>query len=92
MLCIRLSNKQGQTLYNAINLFIIFKFEHQLRMLEAKFKEDKLSLQQSHTNEIQKILDRKNNEIESLKTNFSKKKKDYEETIHNLEKKGILFY
>ncbi|CAF0936063.1 unnamed protein product [Brachionus calyciflorus] len=62
-------------------------FECQLRMLEAKFKEEKCYLQQIHTNEIQKILDRKNNELESLKSNFGKKKKDYEENVHTLEKK-----
>ena len=57
-------------------------------MLEAKFKEEKCNLQQMHTNEIQKIMDRKNNELENLKTNFAKKKKDYEENIHSLEKKS----
>lgn len=67
-----------------------FKFDYQLRLLEAKFKEEKCNLQQMHTNEIQKILDRKNNELESIKSSFGKKKKDYEENIFSLEKKSML--
>ena len=59
-----------------------------MRSMEAKFKEEKILLQQTHNTELQKLIDRKNNEIENLKVNFSKNKNDYEENLINLEKKG----
>ena len=58
-----------------------------MRLIETKFKEEKILIQQAHNSELQKIIDRKNNEIENLKINFSKNKKDYEESISVLEKK-----
>lgn len=58
-----------------------------MRLIEAKFKEEKILIQQTHNIELQKIIDRKNNEIENLKMNFGKNKKDYEESIVVLEQK-----
>ncbi|XP_012517671.1 PREDICTED: centrosomal protein of 112 kDa-like [Propithecus coquereli] len=60
------------------------------KMIEAKFHEDKLKLQQKHDADVQKILERKNNEIEELKILYKKKQNETEETIRKLEKKGDL--
>ncbi|XP_040496296.1 centrosomal protein of 112 kDa isoform X2 [Ursus maritimus] len=57
------------------------------KMLEAKCHEEKLKLQQKHDADVQKILERKNNEIEELKTLYKKKQNEMEETIRKLEKK-----
>ena len=68
---------------------INIKIDLQFRKVEAKFQEEKLLLQQKHDSADQKILDRKNTEIEELKSHFRKKSKEYEETIHKLERKSI---
>ncbi|XP_048466767.1 centrosomal protein of 112 kDa isoform X2 [Rhincodon typus] len=57
------------------------------KMLEAKFHEEKLKLQQKHDVDVQKILDRKNNEIEELKTLYRNKQKEAEEVNKKLEKR-----
>nr|XP_045230486.1 centrosomal protein of 112 kDa isoform X4 [Macaca fascicularis] len=57
------------------------------KMMEAKFHEEKLRLQQKHDADVQKILERKNNEIEELKTLYRSKQHETEETIRKLEKK-----
>ncbi|XP_051014904.1 centrosomal protein of 112 kDa [Acomys russatus] len=57
------------------------------KMMEAKFSEEKLKLQQKHDAEVQKILERKNNELEDLKILYKKKQAETEETIRKLEKK-----
>ncbi|XP_045382911.1 centrosomal protein of 112 kDa isoform X1 [Lemur catta] len=57
------------------------------KMIEAKFHEDRLKLQQKHDADVQKILERKNNEIEELKILYKKKQNETEETIRKLEKK-----
>ncbi|XP_059509604.1 centrosomal protein of 112 kDa isoform X2 [Stegostoma tigrinum] len=57
------------------------------KMLEAKFHEEKLKLQQKHDIDVQKILDRKNNEIEELKTLYRNKQKEAEEVNKKLEKR-----
>ncbi|XP_029424257.1 centrosomal protein of 112 kDa isoform X8 [Nannospalax galili] len=57
------------------------------KMMEAKFHEEKLKLQQKHDADIQKILERKNNELEDLKILYKKKQSETEETIRKLEKK-----
>ncbi|XP_048846753.1 centrosomal protein of 112 kDa isoform X3 [Brienomyrus brachyistius] len=57
------------------------------KMLEVYHEEEKLKMQQRHDSDVQKILDRKNGEIEELKTMYRSKLKDSEETIHKLEKK-----
>nr|XP_014341693.1 PREDICTED: centrosomal protein of 112 kDa isoform X2 [Latimeria chalumnae] len=61
--------------------------EMKIKMVEAKFHEEKLKLQQKHDADVQKILGRKNNEIEELKTLYRNKQNEAEETIKKLEKK-----
>ncbi|XP_067570961.1 centrosomal protein of 112 kDa isoform X7 [Pseudorca crassidens] len=57
------------------------------KMMEAQYHEEKLKLQQKHDADVQKILERKNNEIEEMKTLHKKKQNETEETIRKLEKK-----
>ncbi|XP_070336229.1 centrosomal protein of 112 kDa isoform X5 [Odocoileus virginianus] len=57
------------------------------KLMEAKYHEEKLKLQQKHDADVQKILERKNNEIEEMKTLYKKKQSETEETIRKLEKK-----
>nr|XP_045013925.1 centrosomal protein of 112 kDa isoform X3 [Jaculus jaculus]XP_045013926.1 centrosomal protein of 112 kDa isoform X4 [Jaculus jaculus] len=57
------------------------------KMMEAKFHEEKLKLQQKHDADVQKILERKNNEIEEMKNLYKKKQSETEECIRMLEKK-----
>ncbi|XP_032472236.1 centrosomal protein of 112 kDa isoform X2 [Phocoena sinus] len=57
------------------------------KMMEAQYHEEKLKLQQKHDADVQKILERKNNEIEEMKTLYKKKQNETEETIRKLEKK-----
>nr|XP_015211696.1 PREDICTED: centrosomal protein of 112 kDa isoform X2 [Lepisosteus oculatus] len=61
--------------------------EMKTKVLEARCHEEKLKMQQKHDADVQKILDRKNNEIEELKTLYRNKQKESEETIRKLEKK-----
>ncbi|NXM68303.1 CE112 protein, partial [Serilophus lunatus] len=63
------------------------QLELQMTIAEGKFHEEKLKLQQKHVDDIQKILSRKNNEIEALKSTYTKKEKESEEMIRKLEKK-----
>ncbi|XP_065591481.1 centrosomal protein of 112 kDa isoform X2 [Cyrtonyx montezumae] len=58
-----------------------------LKMLEGKFHEEKVQLQQKHDTDVQKILDRKNDEIEVLKSLHKTKQNEAEEMIRKLEKK-----
>uniref|UniRef100_A0A8C9PKN5 Centrosomal protein 112 n=1 Tax=Spermophilus dauricus TaxID=99837 RepID=A0A8C9PKN5_SPEDA len=57
------------------------------KMMEAKFHEEKLKLQQKHDADVQKILERKNKESEELKALYKKKQNEADETIRKLEKK-----
>ncbi|XP_072846914.2 centrosomal protein of 112 kDa isoform X4 [Pogona vitticeps] len=61
--------------------------EMKTKLMEARIHEEKLKLQQKHDADVQKILDRKNNEIEVLKTLYKTKQSEAEETIQKLEKK-----
>ncbi|NWJ07539.1 CE112 protein, partial [Crypturellus undulatus] len=63
------------------------ELDMKIKIVEAKFHEEKLKLQQKHDADVQKILDRKNNEIEVLKTLYKTKQNEAEETIRKLEKK-----
>ncbi|XP_065549347.1 centrosomal protein of 112 kDa isoform X2 [Lathamus discolor] len=58
-----------------------------MKIAEGKFHEDKLKLQQKHDADVQKILDRKNDEIEALKSLYKTKQSEAEETIRKLETK-----
>ncbi|XP_076121376.1 centrosomal protein of 112 kDa isoform X1 [Alosa pseudoharengus] len=61
--------------------------EMRAKVLEAKHQEEKLQLQQKHDAHVQKILERKNREMEDLKSLFKSKQKESEETIRTLDKK-----
>ncbi|XP_063040099.1 centrosomal protein of 112 kDa [Engraulis encrasicolus] len=61
--------------------------EIKAKVLEAKHQEEKLQLQQRHDAHVQKILERKNREMEDLKTLFKGKQKEAEEAIRMLEKR-----
>ncbi|NWV85446.1 CE112 protein, partial [Dasyornis broadbenti] len=63
------------------------ELEMKMKIAEGNFHEEKLKLQQKHDADIQKILDRKNDEIDVLKSTYVKKQKESEETIRKLEKK-----
>ncbi|NWR32787.1 CE112 protein, partial [Tachuris rubrigastra] len=63
------------------------ELEMKMKITEGKFHEEKLKLQQKHHADVQKILDRKNDEIEVLKHTHRKKQKEAEEEIRRLEKK-----
>ncbi|XP_042309181.1 centrosomal protein of 112 kDa isoform X3 [Sceloporus undulatus] len=63
------------------------ELEMKTKLMEARIHEEKLKLQQKHDTDVQKILDRKNNEIEVLKTLYKTKQSEAEETIQKLEKK-----
>ncbi|KAL5018706.1 hypothetical protein ScPMuIL_004428 [Solemya velum] len=58
-----------------------------MKMLEAKFHEEKLKLQQKHDVAVQKILDRKNAEIEELKSTYRDKMRNMEETNSRSDRK-----
>ncbi|KAG7274391.1 hypothetical protein CRUP_002833, partial [Coryphaenoides rupestris] len=62
--------------------------EMKFKVVEAKHQEEKLRMQQRHDTDVQKILDRKNGEIEELKASYRGKQKASEETIRKLERKG----
>ncbi|NXR68735.1 CE112 protein, partial [Rhadina sibilatrix] len=63
------------------------ELEIKMKMAEGKFHEEKLKLQQKHDADVQKILDRKNEEIDMLKSTYMKKQKESEDMIRKLEKK-----
>nr|CAB3229848.1 centrosomal protein of 112 kDa-like [Phallusia mammillata] len=65
------------------------ELEMKTKVLEARFHEEKLKLQHKHDLAVQKILDRKNNEIEELKSHYKTKEKDYEESKRKMEKKAV---
>ncbi|XP_061830357.1 centrosomal protein of 112 kDa isoform X1 [Nerophis lumbriciformis] len=58
-----------------------------VKILESKHLEEKLKMQQRHDAAVDKILDRKNVEIEELTTLFRTQQKESEEMIHKLERK-----
>ncbi|XP_077897951.1 centrosomal protein of 112 kDa isoform X11 [Ictidomys tridecemlineatus] len=64
-----------------------FQLDMKTKMMEAKFHEEKLKLQQKHDADVQKILERKNKETEELKALYKKKQNEADETIRKLEKK-----
>ncbi|XP_066471152.1 centrosomal protein of 112 kDa isoform X3 [Tiliqua scincoides] len=63
------------------------ELEMKTKLMEARIHEEKLKLQQKHDSDVQKILDRKNNETEVLKTMYKTKLSEAEDTIRKLEKK-----
>ncbi|XP_019957444.2 centrosomal protein of 112 kDa isoform X1 [Paralichthys olivaceus] len=63
------------------------EIEMKIKVLESKHQEEKLKMQQRHDADVEKILDRKNGEIEEMKSLYRAKQKESEEMIHKLEKK-----
>ncbi|XP_022103456.1 centrosomal protein of 112 kDa-like [Acanthaster planci] len=63
------------------------ELEMRTKMMEAKHHEEKLQLQQRHDGAIQKILDRKNSEMEDMKSHYRSKSKEMETTVRKLERK-----
>ncbi|XP_074647781.1 centrosomal protein of 112 kDa-like [Tubulanus polymorphus] len=63
------------------------ELEMKTKILEAKFHEEKLKLQQRHDTAVQKILDRKNAEIEDVKGHYRSKAKDQEDSLSKMERK-----
>ncbi|XP_070398835.1 centrosomal protein of 112 kDa isoform X2 [Nothobranchius furzeri] len=61
--------------------------EMKIKVLEAKHQEEKLRMQQRHDADVEKILDRKNGEIDEMKSLYRAKQKESEEMIRKLEKK-----
>ncbi|XP_037834665.1 centrosomal protein of 112 kDa isoform X2 [Kryptolebias marmoratus] len=61
--------------------------EMKIKVLEAKHQEEKLRMQQRHDADVEKILDRKNCEIEEMKSSYRAKQKESEEMIRKLERK-----
>ena len=83
-------NQQNET--QKINLekqknFQIQQLEFQMKKIESKYQEEKLDGQHQHNLEIQKIMDRKNHELESVKKDHRNKVKDNDELINSLERK-----
>uniref|UniRef100_A0A3Q2EFQ5 Centrosomal protein 112 n=1 Tax=Cyprinodon variegatus TaxID=28743 RepID=A0A3Q2EFQ5_CYPVA len=67
--------------------FLCSQTEMKIKVLEAKHQEEKLKMQQRHDADVEKILDRKNHEIEEIKSVYRAKQKESEEMIRSLEKK-----
>uniref|UniRef100_A0A8B9MNS9 DUF4485 domain-containing protein n=2 Tax=Accipiter nisus TaxID=211598 RepID=A0A8B9MNS9_9AVES len=85
---ISLDDSDLEARLNTIYLFILLlKLDMKMKIAEGKFHEEKLKLQQKHDTDVQKILDRKNDEIEVLKSLYKNKQNEAEETIRKLEKK-----
>ncbi|XP_054615420.1 centrosomal protein of 112 kDa-like isoform X2 [Dunckerocampus dactyliophorus] len=80
---------RNNTLTDDMDLQLLQSKEVDMRVkiLESKHLEEKLRMQQRHDAAVDKILDRKNVEIEELKTLHRAKQKESEEMIHKLERK-----
>ncbi|XP_010144555.1 PREDICTED: centrosomal protein of 112 kDa-like, partial [Buceros rhinoceros silvestris] len=63
------------------------ELDMKMKIAEGRFHEEKLKLQQKHDADVQKILDRKNDEIEVLKSLHKTKQSEAEETIRKLERR-----
>ncbi|PIK46778.1 putative centrosomal protein [Apostichopus japonicus] len=82
-----LENKQGSSKFTEEAAQVEREVELRTKLLETRFHEEKLIIQQRHDEAIQKILDRKNAEIEEMKHQYRSKTKDLEETNKKLERK-----
>lgn len=63
------------------------EIELRTKMVEAKYHEDKLKLQQQHDVAVQKILDRKNMELEEIKSHYRNKITEMEAAAKKQERK-----
>lgn len=64
--------------------------EARTKLAEAKYHEDKLKLQQQHDLSVQKILDRKNSELEEIKSRFRSKMTELEGRVKNQDRRIVL--
>nr|XP_057904951.1 centrosomal protein of 112 kDa isoform X7 [Doryrhamphus excisus] len=80
---------RNSTLTDDMDLQLLQSKEVDMRVkiLESKHLEEKLRMQQRHDAAVDKILHRKNVEIEELKTLHRSKQKESEEMLHKLERK-----
>ena len=65
------------------------QIEARTKMAEARFHEDKLKIQQQHDLSVQKILDRKNNELEEMKARYRSKVTEIETRLKKQDKKIV---
>uniref|UniRef100_A0AAY4BZ79 DUF4485 domain-containing protein n=1 Tax=Denticeps clupeoides TaxID=299321 RepID=A0AAY4BZ79_9TELE len=75
---------------NACSLLVVYVLQvyfSLVSLLEVRHQEEKLQLQQRHDSDVQKILDRKNAEMNEVKSAFRKKQLESDEIIRKLEKK-----
>ncbi|XP_061080171.1 centrosomal protein of 112 kDa isoform X1 [Conger conger] len=88
-ICLKTSRGKNRTYSDDQAVFHTQQKEGELKakVLEARYQEERLKMQQRHDADVQKILDRKNGEIEELKAMYRTKQKDSEETVCKLEKK-----
>ncbi|XP_078612009.1 centrosomal protein of 112 kDa-like isoform X3 [Branchiostoma floridae x Branchiostoma japonicum] len=63
------------------------ELEMRTKLLQSRFHEEMLVLQQKHDGAVQKILDRKNEEMEDVKQHYRGKQQELEEQVKKLEKK-----
>ncbi|KAJ7390208.1 hypothetical protein OS493_026718 [Desmophyllum pertusum] len=63
--------------------------ELRTKMVEAKYHEDKLKLQQQHDVAVQKILDRKNMELEEVKSHYRNKVTEMEAAAKKTRKESL---
>lgn len=61
------------------------EIERKTKLMEAKFYEEKLQLQKKHDLALQKILDRKNAEIDDMKSTLNNKRKNTEDMTAKLD-------
>ncbi|XP_046854962.1 centrosomal protein of 112 kDa-like [Xenia sp. Carnegie-2017] len=59
------------------------------KLMEARFHEEKLRLQQQHDLSVQKILDRKNNELEEMKAKYRNKLTETESRLKKQDRKIV---
>ncbi|XP_028310902.1 centrosomal protein of 112 kDa isoform X2 [Gouania willdenowi] len=84
------SNLGGNSMLDSDNgpqLFQTKEAEMKMKILEAKYQEEKLKMQQRHDADVEKILERKNGEMKEMKSMYQVKLKDSEEMIRKLERK-----
>ncbi|XP_055954492.1 centrosomal protein of 112 kDa isoform X3 [Patella vulgata] len=63
------------------------EIETRIKMLEANFHEEKVRLKQKHDNYVQKVIERKNLEVEDLKSEYNEKVQELEDVVAKLDKK-----
>ncbi|XP_078125983.1 centrosomal protein of 112 kDa isoform X1 [Sander vitreus] len=80
-----LADDQGPHLLQSKEVYTTIDMK--IKVLESKHQEEKLKMQQRHDADVEKILDRKNGEIEEMKSIYRAKQKESEEMTRKLERK-----